>query len=110
MLSVNVRHDCDCRLKQQKAAIALIRLGYKEIALAKLTGTPVLPVAFGAESKSALNSWDKTLLPRPFTRIAIVFGKPIEVERRAGADRLEEKRLELEKELNRITDLADTTF
>ena len=77
-------------------------------ALAKLTGRPVVPIAFGAEKMKRLNSWDKTIIPLPFTRINMVYGNPVYVDRRAGEKELEEKRAELEKELNRITAIADS--
>jgi len=77
------------------------------LALAKLTGKPVVPIAFGAEKKKNLGGWDATLLPRPFTRINMVFGKPIFVDKKSGEQELESGRAELEKELKRITELAD---
>lgn len=77
------------------------------VALAKLTGKLVVPVAFGAERNKNLGSWDKTIIPMPFTRINMVFGKPISVDRKSSEQELESRRAELEKELNRITKLAD---
>lgn len=77
------------------------------VALAKLSGKPVLPVAFGAQKKQNLNSWDRTLLPMPFSKVTIVFGRPITVEKRCDAKELEKKRMELEMELKRVTDIAD---
>jgi hypothetical protein len=78
------------------------------IALAKLTGKPVVAIAFGAEKKINLNSWDRTLLPLPFSRVNMVFGKPIVVEKRCNDEELESKRTELEKELNRVANIADS--
>ena len=77
------------------------------VALAKLTGKLVVPVAFGAERKKNLGSWDKTLLPMPFSKVNMVFGKPISVDKKCSDEQLESGRAELEKELKRITDLAD---
>ena len=77
------------------------------VALAKLTGKPVVPIAFGAKRKKNLGSWDATLLPLPFTRINMVFGRLIYVDKKSAGKELESKRAELEKELKRITELAD---
>ncbi|GMT42592.1 MAG: lipoprotein [bacterium] len=77
-------------------------------ALAKLTGRSIVPLAFGAEKNKRLNSWDKTVLPMPFSRVNMVFGKPIKVDKDSDDKQLELKRLELELELNKITGLADT--
>lgn len=80
------------------------------ISLAKLTGAPVVPIAFSAEKNKTINSWDKTVFPFPFTKVSLVFGKPIEVDRKMDSDGLDASRLELEKELNRVTDIADSSF
>lgn len=78
------------------------------VAIAKLTGRLIVPIAFGAERKKNLGSWDKTILPLPFSRINMVFGNPIAVEENADGSQLELKRLHLEEELKKITAIADT--
>lgn len=45
--------------------------------LARKTGLPLIPVAFGASRGKQFTSWDKFLLPYPFGRIAFVAGEPI---------------------------------
>ncbi|MBI3580623.1 MAG: lysophospholipid acyltransferase family protein [Nitrospinae bacterium] len=75
--------------------------------LAKLTGATIVTVAFGAKTKREINSWDRTVFPLPFSRVNVVFGKPLEIPQKFSDSELEEKRAELEAELNRITDLAD---
>ncbi len=45
--------------------------------LARKTGLPLLPVAFGASRGRRFSSWDKFLLPYPFARIVFVAGEPI---------------------------------
>ena len=77
------------------------------VALAKLSGKPIVPAAFGAEKKKNLSGWDRTLLPRPFSRVTVVFGRPIAVEKHCDKKELEKKRIELEMELKRITNIAD---
>lgn len=78
------------------------------VAIAKLTGRLIVPIAFGAERKKNLHSWDKTILPMPFSRINMVFGKPIAVKKNTDGRQLELKRLYLEEELKKITAIADT--
>lgn len=77
------------------------------VAIAKLTGRLIVPIAFGAERKKNLRSWDKTILPLPFSRVNMVFGEPIAVEKNSDASKLESKRLQLEGELKKITAMAD---
>lgn len=78
------------------------------IAAARLSGKPIVAVGFSARPARRLGSWDRTLLPYPFSRGLYVYGKVFEVARRADAAEQERQRLELEAELDRITDLADT--
>lgn len=79
------------------------------VTLAKVTGIPLVPVAFDASPKTVLRSWDRFIIPRPFARAAVLFGEPIPVPRHAGQDLLEEKRRDLEAALMEITAAAHRT-
>jgi hypothetical protein len=67
-------------------------------------------VTFSASRKIVFNSWDRFVLPYPFSRGVFIWGEPIQVD--PGADRahLEEKRLLLENRLNEMTEQADHYF
>ncbi len=77
------------------------------IATARLTGLPILPLAFSARAARRLGSWDGTLVPFPFTRGLFVCGEPVRVPREADQGEQERLRERLEAELDRVTDLAD---
>jgi lysophospholipid acyltransferase (LPLAT)-like uncharacterized protein len=77
------------------------------VVLAKLTGVPIVPVAFGALPRRVLRSWDAFIVPRPFARAAVVFGALITVPREADRDVIEAKRRDLEAALQEVTALAD---
>jgi len=55
------------------------------VALAALTGAPVVPVGFAARPARHLASWDRFMIPLPFARAAAIFGAPLSVGR--GDDR-----------------------
>ena len=58
------------------------------VALAALTGAPIVPLAVAARPALRLRSWDAFMIPWPFARSAVVFGPPLTVARdaeRAGA-------------------------
>jgi lysophospholipid acyltransferase (LPLAT)-like uncharacterized protein len=57
------------------------------IALAALTGAPVVPMAIAARPARRLPTWDRFLVPAPFARAAVVFGTPIVIEREADRER-----------------------
>ena len=38
---------------------------------------PIIPIAFGASKAWRMNSWDRLVFPKPFSRIVAVYGPPI---------------------------------
>jgi lysophospholipid acyltransferase (LPLAT)-like uncharacterized protein len=78
------------------------------VLVARLSGLPIVPVGFSATPARRLRSWDRTVLPRPFSRGVFVYGAPLTVPRRADTRAQEEARLALEQALDQVTDRADT--
>jgi len=72
------------------------------IKLAKETGLPLLPVMWWAKPKIMFNSWDKTLLPLPFSRLVFFYEAPIYVRADAGREEMENLRVDLTNLLNRM--------
>ena len=79
------------------------------ISLARLTKTPIHPVAFSARPALRLGSWDQTLVPLPFARVVCAFGEPLAPEtdpdeghEQAAARRLDEALVRLHHEADRI--------
>ncbi len=77
------------------------------IALARLTGVPITPIAFSASPALRFHSWDRTVLPLPFARVVARFGEPICVPRDASPDDEEALRREVEARFNSLTDALD---
>jgi lysophospholipid acyltransferase (LPLAT)-like uncharacterized protein len=76
------------------------------IGAAKMTGAPILPITFDAKHKIRINSWDRLILPLPFTRVNYVYGSPLYVPRDCDDAGMDAKASELASELNRISELA----
>ena len=74
------------------------------VLLAQRSGAPILPYALAANPSKRLSTWDRFIIPFPFTRGAIVFGEPIEVHRSDDADTV---RALLEARLNDVTARAE---
>jgi lysophospholipid acyltransferase (LPLAT)-like uncharacterized protein len=74
---------------------------------AQMTGLPVIPVAFGAERKKLLNSWDRMVVPKPFSRAVFLYGEPILVPREGDG---EAARLSVESSLNALADRVENHF
>ncbi|MHC1725701.1 MAG: lysophospholipid acyltransferase family protein [Syntrophobacteraceae bacterium] len=64
---------------------------------------PIFPVTVAASSCWRFRSWDRTVLPKPFSKIVFAFGPLIHVEKGAPAQKIEEYRVQLETSLNEIT-------
>ena len=77
------------------------------IALARMTGAPILPLAFGAHPAWRLRSWDEFLIPKPLARGAVCFGPPLFVPPNADRSQQEALRKELEGQLSELTFRAD---
>ncbi len=79
------------------------RAGEGIIALARLSGRPIIPLAVATSRYHALPTWSCMTVNLPFGTLAGVFGDPIEVPRDADDARREELRLVVEEGLNRAT-------
>ncbi|RIX99743.1 DUF374 domain-containing protein [Aureimonas flava] len=66
------------------------------VTLARLSGRPIVPSAAVTSRRHVVRrSWDRTTLPLPFGRIAVVMGEPIHVPADAGPEEMERLRAEL---------------
>jgi lysophospholipid acyltransferase (LPLAT)-like uncharacterized protein len=77
------------------------------ITVAQLSGRPILPASYGAARRIILGTWDRFVIPLPFTRGVFVWGTPITVPRDADPETLEGARQAVEEQLNALTAEAD---
>ena len=81
------------------------------VMLARKTGCPILVFHIGVErGKTFKKTWDHFLLPAPFSRTVILFAPPIYVPADANAEVMEAKHAEMQKELERVRDIAEAWF
>jgi lysophospholipid acyltransferase (LPLAT)-like uncharacterized protein len=73
------------------------------IALARLSGAPIVPLAVGASRYWRLHSWDEFRIPKPFARCVARFGEPIRVSVDAERAAQEAARKEVEAALRSLT-------
>lgn len=77
------------------------------VQIARLSGAPMVGLAWSTERRKVFDSWDRFVLAWPFGRGVYIFGEPICVARDASDADMEAARLALECELTRITQQAD---
>ena len=47
--------------------------------LARITGAPIVPLAVAASRNMTFQTWDRFVLPLPFSRLALLVGEPLTV-------------------------------
>ncbi|NOQ47112.1 MAG: DUF374 domain-containing protein [Desulfobulbaceae bacterium] len=72
------------------------------LVLASKSGFPILPMTWSAGRYKAFKSWDRTVLPLPFSTIYMEYGEPFYVPANLKADQLEKYRVELEERMNEL--------
>ena len=73
------------------------------LVLSKLTGVPFIPVIWSGNRTLALkNSWDKTVLPLPWSRVCVGIGEPVIIPADTGSEEMERLRLLVQERLNEM--------
>ena len=69
------------------------------IVIARATGLPIVPGAWWSKPILHVGSWDRTIVPLPFSRIVFAYGAPLVVERDTPDEEIESCREELTRRL-----------
>ena len=81
------------------------------VLLARMTGAPIVVFHIGVErGKTIEKTWDHFLLPALFSRAVIIGGRPVIVPQDADSDMIQSKHQEMQKELERVRDIAEGWF
>jgi lysophospholipid acyltransferase (LPLAT)-like uncharacterized protein len=80
------------------------------VKLAKETGAYLVPFTFSSSKKKTLKSWDRFLIPKPFTRFVAIYGNPISVDPGLNNEQMEDKLREVEEYMIRLDQDADSFF
>ena len=74
------------------------------------TGLPLVPISNSAQSAWFLKSWDRFMIPKPFSQVVVIIADPIWISQEADGEELQKKSLELERTLVELTIQADNYF
>ena len=74
--------------------------------MAQKSGAALVPVGLSAKRAIYVKSWDRYMLPFPFSKARMVFGEPLIFPDGADVAAVEEVRLKLESEINRLEAVA----
>jgi hypothetical protein len=77
------------------------------VALARSSGVPLTMFHAAVDNAWVLNTWDKLMIPVPFSRVLVRFGKLIPVPRNSSEEDLERYTQELQNSLDRVCEFAE---
>lgn len=77
------------------------------VLLAKLTGAPIVPFYIAVEDPWVLNTWDRLMIPRPFSRALMRVAKNIHVPSEASDAEIGRLHQEMQAALERVRKFAD---
>ena len=81
------------------------------IIASRMAGVPIVPMMWGADRYWRLKSWDRTIIPKPFSRIVLLYGNNlIEVPGKASREECETYRQQLDDTLNNLMEQTDNFF
>jgi lysophospholipid acyltransferase (LPLAT)-like uncharacterized protein len=79
-----------------------------DILLSQFTQAPLLPLSYAANRAWYLKSWDRFIIPKPFSRIAITIGAPLTIPKGLMVEDLEPYRLQMQTSLRDLATQAST--
>jgi lysophospholipid acyltransferase (LPLAT)-like uncharacterized protein len=74
------------------------------LALAQVSGLPILPVSAAVHWKFCLKSWDRFQVPLPFARCEIRVGLPVKVPREATDEERRALKAQLQERMRQLTE------
>ena len=80
------------------------------LVLAQAARVPIVPFSFAARSFWRLRSWDRLIVPKPFTRVLVAVGEPLHVAEGLHDDELEDRRRELERIMREQVDEVEAAI
>jgi lysophospholipid acyltransferase (LPLAT)-like uncharacterized protein len=80
------------------------------VALARSSGVPMSMFHMAIDRAWVLNTWDRLMIPKPFSRVLMRFGRLIPVPADASDEDLERFQQELQESLDRVREFAETNI
>ena len=80
------------------------------VLLARMSGVPITAFYVEVERAWVLNTWDRLVIPKPFTRIYVRAARKIFVPPDAGEETMARCQAEMQAALERVTAFAESQF
>ena len=76
------------------------------LGLSQMTQVPIVPVTYSAKKAWVFNSWDKFIVPKPFTKAYVAFGEPITIQQDISEKEFEKQRQQAEEAMMNLVKLT----
>lgn len=80
------------------------------VALARSSGVPLTMFHMAVDRAWVLNTWDRLMIPKPFSRVLMRFGKLIPVPAETADEGIERYQQELQDSLDRVREFAEANI
>jgi lysophospholipid acyltransferase (LPLAT)-like uncharacterized protein len=77
------------------------------VALGRSSGVPLTMFHAAVDKAWVLNTWDRLMIPKPFSRVLLRFGKLIPIPHKASDEDVERYQGELQASLDRVREFAE---
>src|SRR5262249_51831475 len=77
------------------------------VALGRSSGVPLTMFHMGIDRAWVLNTWDRLMIPKPFSKVLMRFGKLIQVAHDATGEDVARYQDELQASLDRVREFAE---
>ena len=78
--------------------------------MARKSGASLIPVGISAKRTYRANSWDRYMIPYPFSPAIMIFGQPVKVPKDAGDEEIEQIRQSLEARIHELEKEAEDSW
>jgi len=77
------------------------------LVLAQLSGASLIPMTYACSRAKVFDSWDKFVLAKPFSKVVVAYGEPVEVPREMGEAELTKLKTEMEAKMDTLVKQAE---
>lgn len=78
--------------------------------MAQKSGAYLFPVGVSAKNRWLIRSWDRWMVPKPFSEVMMIFGVPLFVPPNISDEEFEQIRIQFEKDLHKLEQEAEAYF
>ena len=101
--------DCGFTIDGPRGPRYVAKVG--PVLLARMTGAPIIVFHIGVDRGTTIEkTWDHFCVPHPFSRAILIGAPPIHVPKEADSDTIKAKHAEMQRELERVRDIAEGWF